>query len=110
MQDRIVLRLEETAIATAQAILQNCMDAARINKAALAERMGCTRAFVTQMMKGDHNLTVRTLARAMAACGYEVVFQKVPFIVADDLDGPPLTEREVKAISDFYANYCGGEE
>jgi hypothetical protein len=40
--------------------------------------MGRSAPYITRLLKGDHNLTIRTLARALGACGYEVEFQTVP--------------------------------
>jgi plasmid maintenance system antidote protein VapI len=66
--------LEETAIATAQAIIQNAMNEAKISRAALAKAMGRAPSFISMMMSGTHNLTIRTLSRALAACGFEPEF------------------------------------
>lgn len=70
--------LEESALAMAQSTIQNAMDKAGIARAALARKMVCNRSFVTTMLSGEHNLTVRTMARALAACGCEVRFNAVP--------------------------------
>ncbi len=42
------------------------------NIEAVAEKMSRPRSFVTRMLSGSHNLTVKTFARALAACGYEL--------------------------------------
>jgi len=65
--------LEETALAVAQATIQNAIDDAGITRAEMARRMGCSRSFVTRIMQGDHNLTVKTLARALGTCGRQVI-------------------------------------
>jgi len=70
--------LEETAIASAQATIQNCIDTIHIKPSELAQKMGCSRSYVSRILRGDHNLTVRTLARAMGACGFEVGFNRLP--------------------------------
>jgi len=72
--------LEESALAMAQSTIQNAMDEARVSKADLADRMECHRSLVTRMLSGSHNLTVRTMSRALAACGYEIRFQRVPLV------------------------------
>lgn len=70
--------LEESALASAQSTIQNAINQAQISKAALARKMDCHRSFVSRMLSGNHNLTIRTMSRALAACGFEVRFQQVP--------------------------------
>jgi plasmid maintenance system antidote protein VapI len=69
--------LEESALALAQSIIQNAIIDSGISRAELARRMGCSRALVTRMLAGSHNLTIRTMARSMAACGFEVKFHRL---------------------------------
>jgi predicted XRE-type DNA-binding protein len=70
--------LEESALAMAQSAIQNAINDAGITKADLARQMGCQRSVVSRMLSGNHNLTIRTMARALAACGSEVRFRTVP--------------------------------
>lgn len=70
--------MEEAAIAMAQATLHKAMVSCGLSRAELARRMNRPRSFITKMLSGDHNLTVRTFARALAACGYEPVFAYEP--------------------------------
>jgi len=70
--------LEESALACAQSTIQNAINQARISKATLARKMNCHRSFVSRMLTGNHNLTIKTMSRALAACGFEVRFQQVP--------------------------------
>jgi len=72
--------LEESALAQAQATIESAIKYAGVSRADLARRMDCHRSFVTRMMSGDHNLTVKTMTRALAACGFEVEFKRVPII------------------------------
>ncbi len=69
---------EDIALLCAQATIQNCLDEARLSRAELAERMGASRSFVTRIMKGTHNLTIRTFARALSAAGFELSFNHKP--------------------------------
>jgi len=64
--------LEEAALAMAQAVIQNAINRSGISRAELARRLKRQRSFVSRMLSGDHNLTVKTMARALAACGEEV--------------------------------------
>jgi transcriptional regulator with XRE-family HTH domain len=70
--------LEESALATAQATIQGAIDAAHLSRAELARKMGCKRSFVSRMLSGDHNLTIRTMARATLACGFEIEMKRKP--------------------------------
>ena len=70
--------VEESALAMAQSTIQNAINAAQISKADLARKMRCNRSVVTRMLSGSHNLTIKTMARALAACGSEVRFTTVP--------------------------------
>ena len=88
--------LEESALAMAQATIQNVMNESGVSKAELARRMDCDRSFVTRMLTGSHNLTVKTMARSLAACGFEVRFQPVP-ISWNWVDPPIQVEDEVPA-------------
>jgi len=70
--------LEESALAMAQATMYKAMKESGIKKADLARGMNRPRSFITRMLTGSHNLTVKTFARAMAACGFELRFEKRP--------------------------------
>jgi transcriptional regulator with XRE-family HTH domain len=70
--------LEESALAMAQSTIQNAINESGISRSDLARRMQCHRSFVSRMLTGNHNLTVKTMARSMAACGFEVRFKAVP--------------------------------
>lgn len=70
--------LSESALAMAQATLQNAMDESKVSRAALARRMDAPRSFITRMLSGSHNLTIKTMARCLAACGHEIQFGVKP--------------------------------
>jgi transcriptional regulator with XRE-family HTH domain len=70
--------LEESALAMAQSKIQNAINAANISRADLARRMRCNRSVISRILGGNHNLTVKTMARALAACGSEIRFETVP--------------------------------
>jgi hypothetical protein len=70
--------LEEAALAMAQSTIQNAITKAGINKAELARKMDRPRSFISLMLSGRHNLTVKTMSRAMTACGFEIRFSCVP--------------------------------
>jgi hypothetical protein len=82
--------LEEAALATAQSTIQNAIDEAGISRTDLADAMGCQRSFVSRMLSGSHNLTIKTMARALAACGFEPDFGYKPITWSlVDVAAPP---------------------
>ena len=70
--------LEEAALAMAQATVQNAINRSGISRAELARRLSRPRSFVSKMLTGSHNLTIKTMARALAACGEQVRFGSEP--------------------------------
>jgi transcriptional regulator with XRE-family HTH domain len=56
-----LLREEELILQTTNLIYET-MEKCGVTKAELAKRMGKTPAFVTQILSGDRNLTLRTIA------------------------------------------------
>jgi hypothetical protein len=70
--------LEEAALAMAQATIQNALTRSGLSRAEFARRLNRPRSFVSRMLSGDHNLTLRTMARALLVCGYEVRFGSEP--------------------------------
>jgi hypothetical protein len=68
----------ESALAMAQATIQKAMREGEVRNVDLATRLGRPRSFISKMLSGSHNLTVKTLARALAVCGYELTWQYRP--------------------------------
>ncbi|HYW38357.1 MAG TPA: helix-turn-helix transcriptional regulator [Terriglobales bacterium] len=67
--------IEESALAMAQSTIQNAITKSGISRAEMARRMKCNRSLVSRLLSGSHNLTVKTMARSLAVCGFEVRFQ-----------------------------------
>jgi transcriptional regulator with XRE-family HTH domain len=70
--------LEESALAMAQSTIQNAITNSGISRVEVARRMECHRSYVSRILNGSHNLTIKTMAKALAACGDEVRFERVP--------------------------------
>lgn len=70
--------IQGASLAMAQATLQQAINKRQISRADLAKRMGRKRSFVTRMMNGDHNMTIKTFALALAACAYRPTFGFAP--------------------------------
>lgn len=70
--------VQESALAMAQATIQKAIKERNLSRSDLAKRMGRQRSFVTRMMSGSHNLTIKTFALALAACDFEVTLGYSP--------------------------------
>jgi transcriptional regulator with XRE-family HTH domain len=66
---------EGVTLAMAQSWICQAMKKAGISNAELARRLKVGRGRVTQILQRD--MTMRTFARSLAACGYEVRFSIV---------------------------------
>lgn len=66
-------RQEETRLCLAAAELAlGLMAAKKVDQNELARRLGCTKGHVSQLLSGDHNMTLRTLAGIVCALGERV--------------------------------------
>ena len=71
VQNRRLLRQEELILKAATA-LSELLEREGITKVELAKRLGKTKGFVTQILAGDKNLTLRTIADVADALGHSV--------------------------------------
>ena len=70
-RNRRLLREEELILEVTEAV-SAVMQEEGITKAQLARHMGRTKGFITQLLSGSRNLTLRTLAGMADALGYRV--------------------------------------
>jgi len=70
--------IEESALALAQSTIQQAITKSGVSRAEMARRMKCHRSLVSRLLSGSHNLTIKTMARSLAVCGFEVRFQPTP--------------------------------
>lgn len=56
--------------------ISRIMKAKNINNAQLAEELGTSKAYVTKVLNGNPNMTIRTLAKIAVALGEEII--KIP--------------------------------
>jgi len=68
----------EGLVADAPELVARLMAEARVNKAELARRLSKSRAYITQLLGGRVNMTVRTLAEVSYALGAEVKLDARP--------------------------------
>jgi transcriptional regulator with XRE-family HTH domain len=68
----------EALVAGAAEVVARLMSEQNLNKADLAKRLNKSRAWVTQLLSGKANMTVRTLAAVSYVLGAEVKLQTRP--------------------------------
>ena len=73
------LRLaQEEFILSATELIFELMEKAGVTKAELARRIGRTRGYLTQLLDGNRNMTLRTLAELTKALGFKPRLDAVP--------------------------------
>jgi len=66
----------------------------KISRKELADRLGKTKGFVSQLLNGGRNLTLRTVADILHVLGYKVT------LVTHKIWETPVREKEVKAAEE----------
>ena len=77
--ERRTLYEQERLLVEATELLTEIMDKRGISRAQLAHKLGKSKAFITQVLRGNHNMTLRTLADLFAAIEYRLVMQAMPW-------------------------------
>jgi transcriptional regulator with XRE-family HTH domain len=75
----------ETLVAEASEVIARLMAEQNLSKADLARRLNKSRAWVTQLLSGKANMTVRTLAEVAYTLGAEVKLQAQPAMIKSRL-------------------------
>lgn len=70
-ENRLLLREEEFILEVTE-LLCEILRKEGISKVELARRLGRTKGFVTQILSGGRNLTLRTVADVVDALGYKI--------------------------------------
>lgn len=78
---------QESLLVDVTELLAEVMDKKKMNRAELARAIGKSKAFVTQVLSGNHNMTLRTVADLFGAMRCDVIVQAVP--CAEDREGVP---------------------
>jgi antitoxin component HigA of HigAB toxin-antitoxin module len=85
---------QEKLLVEVTELLAKVMDKKEMNRSDLARAIGKSKAFVTQVLRGNHNMTLRTVADLFWAMRHDVVVEALPCVgdeggIADlDLDSP----------------------
>ena len=95
-----LLRQEELILEVTEAI-EEVLEAAEIPRVELARRMGKSRSLISQLLSGERNFTLRTLADVATALDLQVAvhFRKPASPVhAEDWEYPPLEAPESLSV------------
>lgn len=75
---------EESLILEATELIEELLELTGLNRKELAERLGRSKGFVTQILTGDRNMTLRTLADLAFALEHRVKVAATPLIESGD--------------------------
>jgi transcriptional regulator with XRE-family HTH domain len=75
---------QEKLLVDAAELLSQAMETENVSRAELARRLGKSRSFVTQVLRGNHNMTLRTLADIFFSLDYQVSLQSLPVMDGTD--------------------------
>lgn len=67
-------QIGEATVTMAQSTICEAMERANVRPSELARRLQVSRPYVSKLLNGGANLTVRQLARVLWALGFEVRF------------------------------------
>lgn len=87
--DEMAVEAEENLVIDVQFLIQRLLNESGMSRADLARRVGISRARLTQMMKPDANLQLRTIARVLYALGAFATIQRCA----------PASEAEAPAVA-----------
>ncbi len=69
---------QERLLVDATELLSTAMETTGAKRGDLAQRLGCSKAYITQILRGNKNLTLRTLADVFWALNHRVVLRSLP--------------------------------
>lgn len=93
IHNRRLLREEELILDVTEAV-SAAMEEEGISKAQLAKRLGKTKGFISQLLSGGRNLTLRTLAGLVDALGY-----RIKITVSKDYERKPIRSESSEVIT-----------
>lgn len=103
---------ERLIVATAEAIWEQ-MERRGVTQAEVAAALGKTKAYVSQVLSGDRNMTLRTLADIAFAIGSQVDVRLRPAMSSDawDYSEVPMTPtRADSVVLDLKDNHVAANE
>jgi transcriptional regulator with XRE-family HTH domain len=100
------LLAQEALILDATELISELMEARGLSRAELAKRIGKARGFVTQVLSGSRNMTLRTFADLAYALDARVTVQALPIasLYGQSFAGQTATARVAwQSLLDFYS-------
>ena len=76
---------QERLLVDATELLSTVMETTGTKRAELAQRLGKSKAYVTQILRGNQNLTLKTLADAFFALNHRLVVVAEPMVAGAGL-------------------------
>jgi hypothetical protein len=74
---------QERLLVEATELISNVLETTNTKRGELAHRLGRSKAYVTQILRGNQNLTLRTLADVCWALDYRIVMQSQPLAATE---------------------------
>lgn len=96
-QEELILQVTE--------LLAEVMHLRGVNRAELAEKIGKSKAFVSQILRGNQNMTLKTLASLFFALDYKLNVKAIPIHFAFEKTYP-MTDWDIN----YSAESCTGVE
>lgn len=100
---------QETLIFEATEMLSELIEAGEVNRKELADKLGRSKGFVTQILAGDRNMTLRTLADFAFALEHRVKVAASPLAESGDggealgFQASPVTARVYAGAGEYLA-------
>jgi transcriptional regulator with XRE-family HTH domain len=69
---------QERLLVEATELLTEILEKEKVTRAQLAQRLGKSKAFITQVLRGNHNMTLRTLADLFGAVDRRIALSAEP--------------------------------
>ena len=85
---------QELLLVSAAELISARMQEKKVTRAELAARIGKSKSFVTQILRGQHNMTLRTLADLAWALDARVELRNAPWTVETQRPSSRRQERE----------------
>lgn len=104
--ERKFIEAEEDALCEFQYLLFDLMEQQGINKADLAQRLGISRARMSQIFSNKANPTLKSAARCIAAAGSGLKLAAVKAPTHAPLKSPKGNPKETVAIVKVILNAC----
>jgi len=75
---------QERAIYEVTELLESVMDSQKVTRSELAEKLGQSKGWITQLLDSDKNKTIRTVADILAVLGHEFRAFAAPICISNE--------------------------